>query len=82
VARICFGHHTSCLITSVTDEISPWVAGYLDLPPKSIKDPESVGIVSQVFFVGDCQEKAGMRIHCDNMHLLWVSLITHAGRRS
>jgi hypothetical protein len=37
----------------------PWIAGFLELPALAIKDAETVGEVSQVFFVSDCQDEAG-----------------------
>eukprot|EP00592_Proboscia_alata_P008212 CAMPEP_0194363270 /NCGR_PEP_ID=MMETSP0174-20130528/11111_1 /TAXON_ID=216777 /ORGANISM="Proboscia alata, Strain PI-D3" /LENGTH=1356 /DNA_ID=CAMNT_0039136623 /DNA_START=338 /DNA_END=4408 /DNA_ORIENTATION=+ len=35
--------------------IPGWIAGQLKLPPNGIKDAESVGLCSQVFFVSKCQ---------------------------
>ncbi len=36
--------------------MSGWISGFVQLPPKAIKDAEAVGQYSQVFFVSDCQE--------------------------
>ena len=33
--------------------------GYIELPPRGLKDAEAVGDCAQVFFVGDCHDGAG-----------------------
>lgn len=38
--------------------IPGYIVGCLELPPKGIKDPESVGPCCQIFNVGDCQPKS------------------------
>ncbi len=38
--------------------MSSWIAGFVELPPQSIKDPECIGDCSQVFFVADCQDNS------------------------
>ena len=32
-----------------------WISGVVHLPPKAIKDEESVGECTQIFVVGSCQ---------------------------
>ena len=44
---------------SVSGILPSWIAGYVELPPGAIKDEEAVGECSQVFFIGDCQDRAG-----------------------
>jgi len=34
-----------------------WISGYILLPPKALKESETVGDCTQVFFVGDCQSQ-------------------------
>lgn len=38
--------------------IPNYIVGCLELPPRGIKDPESVGPCCQIFNVGDCQPKS------------------------
>jgi centromere protein C len=35
-----------------------WISGYVRLPPSAVKDPETVGNCSQLFFVAECQGAA------------------------
>lgn len=44
--------------------ISCCVSGFLELPPGAIKDDETVGQCSQVYFVSECQDKGGMYLLC------------------
>jgi hypothetical protein len=39
--------------------------GFVDLPPGSIKDEETVGECAQVFFIGDCQDGASKSFGCN-----------------
>uniref|UniRef100_A0A6S8DDY6 Mif2/CENP-C cupin domain-containing protein n=1 Tax=Aureoumbra lagunensis TaxID=44058 RepID=A0A6S8DDY6_9STRA len=38
--------------------LAAWLSGQLIMPPRAIKDEESVGLCSQVFFVASCQPGA------------------------
>lgn len=57
---------------SVSGILPSWIAGYVELPPGAIKDEEAVGECSQVFFIGDCQDRAVEVGIADPSSEVWV----------
>ena len=45
-------------VSEISGAFPGWISGYCLLPPLGIKDAEGVGLCSQVFFVGECQDQA------------------------
>lgn len=46
------------VIPEVQREMSGWISGYLELPPRAVKDAELVGVYAQLFFVAQGQPGA------------------------
>ncbi len=45
-------------VPEISNSMSGWISGFVDLPPGAIKDAEGVGECTQVFFISECQDGA------------------------
>eukprot|EP00605_Chrysophyceae_sp_TOSAG23-4_P000430 GSChrysophyteH1.ASY1.ANO1.487.1 assembled CDS len=45
-------------VPEISNSMSGWISGFVELPPGAIKDAEGVGGCAQVFFISECQDEA------------------------